>query len=195
MELKVLSKRAVNKDQLRLSQRLRPNLRQRVIKPKRVSKRNVLSLSREHESLKLSMKLRKFARCKNKIKNVEDFRNVIKSLVSPRRKAKPTMSPSINFQKIQKRRVLSAERLRADASEKQRQMESSMTEFHQKMIYRISRKLEQSKIVNGRFCSPVVLRQKATDFQSNRGSSKSISDASNFSGSVLPEINKGNLNF
>ncbi|CAI2382080.1 unnamed protein product [Moneuplotes crassus] len=188
MELKVLPKRAVNREQSKLTQRIRPNLRSKVNRSKKISKRNVLSLTRENEYFKMNMKLRKIVRCKNKMKNVGDFTNIIKSLISPKSKAKQILTPSIKSRRDEKRRVFSAKRPRTNESEKKKQIELSTIEFYKKMAYRISRKLEQNKIVNGRFCSPVILRQKATDFQSNGSSSKSINDEFSLIQSALPKI-------
>ncbi|CAI2384747.1 unnamed protein product [Moneuplotes crassus] len=191
MELKSTTRRTVNKEQLRQSQRNRNNMRQRTNRIKKASRRNILSLTRDNQSLMLSRKLRKIVRCKkNKIQNVQDLRNVIRSLVSPKRSTKQVATPPANTKRDKRRRILSAGRCGIKHSEEQREQNLSMIEYHQNMISRINKKLEQNKIINGRFCSPLVLRQKATNFQTYGSSSKSISDDSSQGDIALPKLNK-----
>ncbi|CAI2386768.1 unnamed protein product [Moneuplotes crassus] len=110
------------------------------------------------------------------------MKNIIKAIVSSKRGRRNIRTHHRNTCKRKSRRVFSAEPIENDQHQMDEEDINKIMEVHNRMIKHVNLKLRQNKIMNGRFFSPHVLRQKASIFQR-------LSDSSNTEGSDIDKRN------
>ncbi|CAI2364207.1 unnamed protein product [Moneuplotes crassus] len=140
-------------------------------------------LSTENLPQKLKLSLRKSQKAKShKVPKTSEMKNIIKAIVSSKRGRRNIRTHHRNTCKRKSRRVFSAEPIETDQHQMDEEDINKIMEVHNRMIKHVNLKLRQNKIMNGRFFSPHVLRQKASIFQR-------LSDSSNTEGSDIDKRN------
>ncbi|CAI2383683.1 unnamed protein product [Moneuplotes crassus] len=97
--------------------------------------------------------------------NISDMKATIKSMISSKRGRRTIRNTKGGVCKKNRRRVLSVRKYDQETLQMYDHESKQITDVHNMIIHHVNEKLRFKKLVNGRFFSPQVLRQKASTFQ------------------------------